>query len=112
MRRESICALGKTEKFFCFAKRVDANRTDHVGDVHVMKEIFFSSLFFVAIKSEKDYYNRFRTSHVHFSVFSSPPVSCDVFFFCRMARRFLTSSSAQRSLLANLAMMIVFNCFY
>jgi len=51
-------------------------------DVSVNKEIFFSSQFFVAIKSEKDYYNRFRASDEQFSPISSPlfRAMCSIFY--------------------------------
>ena len=51
-------------------------------NVRVIKEKIFSFIFSVAMKTEKDYYNRFRIPDVFFVVEVFSSVSCDEFFFC------------------------------
>lgn len=65
-----------------FYSRVEAMPRLVPMNVCVIKEIFFSWLFFLAIKTEKDYYSRFRTSDEQISPIPSPlfRAMCSFFF--------------------------------
>jgi hypothetical protein len=76
-------------------------------NLHKIKENFFRSRFFVAIKTEKDYYIRFRTSHIYFHSFLFRAVC----FFVAWHDGFRFATVRKIGLLADPAMVNLPNCF-